>query len=56
MKKAFYGKKILITGFAGFIEFSLAKSLLDKGYHIHGYDCISDYYEITLKKNFEKIF
>ena len=42
-------KKILITGSAGFIGFSLAKSLLDKGYHIHGYDCMSDYYDITLK-------
>ena len=42
-------KKILITGSAGFIGFSLAKCLLDKGFHIHGYDSISNYYDKTLK-------
>ncbi len=48
-------KKIFITGSAGFIGFSLAKSLLDKGYHIHGYDCMSDYYDVTLKHVRHKI-
>ena len=48
-------KKILITGSAGFIGFSLAKSLLDKGYYIHGYDCMSDYYDVTLKHARNKI-
>ncbi len=48
-------KKIFITGTAGFIGFSLAKSLLDKGQHIHGYDCMSDYYDITLKHARNKI-
>ena len=48
-------KKILITGSAGFIGFSLAKSLLDKGYYIHGYDCMSDYYDVALKKARNKI-
>ena len=48
-------KKILITGSAGFIGFSLAKSLLDKGYYIHGYDCMSDYYDVTLKHARHKI-
>jgi UDP-glucuronate 4-epimerase len=48
-------KKILITGSAGFIGFSLAKSLLDKGYYIHGYDCMSDYYDVTLKHTRNKI-
>ena len=48
-------KKILITGSAGFIGFSLAKSLLDKGYYIHGYDCMFDYYDFTLKHYFYKI-
>ena len=43
-------KKILITGSAGFIGFSLAKSLLDQGYHIHGFDCMSNYYDVTLKR------
>ena len=48
-------KKIFITGSAGFIGFSLAKSLLDKGYQIHGYDCMSDYYDVTLKHARQKI-
>tara|TARA_B100000780_G_scaffold258547_1_gene208951 strand:+ start:4516 stop:5529 length:1014 start_codon:yes stop_codon:yes gene_type:complete len=42
-------KKIFITGSAGFIGFSLAKNLLDSGFHVHGYDCMSDYYDVTLK-------
>ena len=47
--------KILITGSAGFIGFSLAKTLLDKGHYIHGYDCMSDYYDVTLKRARNKI-
>ena len=42
-------KKIFITGSAGFIGFSLAKNLLDSGFHVHGYDSMSDYYDVTLK-------
>tara|TARA_B110000483_G_scaffold161276_1_gene191193 strand:- start:537 stop:737 length:201 start_codon:yes stop_codon:yes gene_type:complete len=42
-------KKIFITGSSGFMGFSLAKSLLDKGYQIYGYDSMSDYYDVTLK-------
>ena len=42
-------KKIFITGSAGFIGFSLAKTLLDAGLHVHGYDCMSDYYDVSLK-------
>ena len=48
-------KRILITGSAGFIGFILAKSLLDYGQHIHGYDCVSDYYDINLKHARNKI-
>ena len=48
-------KKILHNRSAGFIGFSLAKSLLDKGYYIHGYDCMSDYYDVTLKHARNKI-
>ena len=42
-------KKIFITGSAGFIGFSLAKNLLDSGFYVHGYDCMSDYYDVSLK-------
>lgn len=42
--------KILITGTAGFIGYHLAKSYFNsKKYEIIGYDCINDYYEISLK-------
>ena len=43
-------KKFLITGTAGFIGFHLAKLLLDQGFKIHGYDGITNYYDIKLKQ------
>ena len=42
--------KILITGTAGFIGFHLAKLLLKDKFKVHGYDGITDYYDINLKK------
>jgi len=48
-------KNIFITGSAGFIGFSLAKSLLDRGHHIHGYDGITKYYDVRLKRERNKI-
>ena len=48
-------KKIFVTGSAGFIGFSLAKFLLDDGHTVHGYDCISDYYDVRLKHARNKI-
>ena len=45
----------LITGTAGFIGFHLAKSLLDKGYKVCGYDGMTDYYDINLKYARHKI-
>jgi UDP-glucuronate 4-epimerase len=44
-------KKILVTGAAGFIGFHLAKRLLTEGEQVIGLDCISDYYDVTLKYN-----
>jgi len=43
-------KKILITGTAGFIGFHLAKLLLKDGFHLHGYDGLTDYYDVNLKR------
>lgn len=43
-------KKVLVTGSAGFIGFHLAQLLLDKGYMVHGYDGITNYYDTKLKK------
>ena len=42
--------KILITGCAGFIGFSLSKALLKDGYQIIGVDNINSYYDIKLKR------
>ena len=41
--------KVLITGTAGFIGFHLAKLLLKDRFKVHGYDGITDYYDINLK-------
>jgi len=48
-------KKILITGVAGFIGFSLCKKLLDNNYDIIGIDNLNSYYSISLKKERLKI-
>jgi UDP-glucuronate 4-epimerase len=42
-------RRVFITGTAGFIGFHLAKLLLDEGFHVHGYDGMTDYYDVTLK-------
>ena len=46
---------ILITGTAGFVGFHLANNLLNKGYRIIGYDGITDYYDVNLKKDRHEI-
>ena len=45
--------KILITGVAGFIGYSLTKKLLNKKktYNIYGCDSLNNYYSLSLKKN-----
>ena len=42
--------KVLITGTAGFIGFHLAKLLLAEGFRVHGYDAMTDYYDVRLKQ------
>jgi len=42
--------KIFITGAAGFIGFHLSKKLLAIGEEVIGFDCLSDYYDVNLKK------
>jgi len=42
-------RKILVTGTAGFIGFSLARRLLDRGDTVVGLDNINDYYDVRLK-------
>jgi UDP-glucuronate 4-epimerase len=47
--------KIFITGTAGFIGFSLAKSLLENNHTVCGYDGITNYYDVKLKNSRNKI-
>ena len=41
--------KILVTGVAGFIGYSLAKALLEKKYEVVGIDNLNSYYSKNLK-------
>ena len=40
---------IFITGTAGFIGYHLAELLLAQGHTVHGYDGMTDYYDVRLK-------
>lgn len=42
--------RVLITGTAGFIGFHLARLLLAEGHAVHGFDGMTDYYDVTLKQ------
>ena len=42
-------KKILVTGAAGFIGFSLTRSLLKSGFYVIGLDNLNNYYSKKLK-------
>ncbi len=42
--------RVFITGTAGFIGFHLARLLLEEGFVVHGYDGMTDYYDVTLKQ------
>ncbi|AEV37716.1 udp-glucuronic acid epimerase [Pseudovibrio sp. FO-BEG1] len=43
-------EKVLVTGTAGFIGNAVALRLLQDGYHVIGLDCVTDYYDVTLKE------
>ncbi len=40
----------LITGAAGFIGFHVAKTLLQRGYNVVGFDVVNDYYDTGIKE------
>lgn len=42
--------RVLVTGAAGFIGYHVAERLLARGNSVIGLDCISDYYDVTLKE------
>ena len=44
-----------MTGAAGFIGFHISKRLLDEGWRVVGLDCMSDYYDVTLKERRESM-
>lgn len=43
-------RRVLITGTAGFIGFHLAKLLLAEGFRVHGFDGMTDYYDVRIKE------
>lgn len=49
MPSNFDGKKILVTGTAGFIGYHLVKALMDTSAAVVGLDNINDYYDLDLK-------
>lgn len=43
-------KRIFVTGTSGFIGFHLARHLLEQGHTVHGFDGMTAYYDVGLKR------
>jgi len=43
----------LVTGSAGFVGYYVCRTLLEEGWRVVGLDCLSDYYDVTLKQQRE---
>ena len=48
-------KVALVTGAAGFIGYHISSRLLDEGWRVVGLDCMSDYYDVSLKEERERM-
>ena len=48
-------KIALVTGSAGFIGYHTSQRLLDEGWRVVGLDCMSDYYDVSLKERRESM-
>ena len=44
-------RTVLITGTAGFIGFHLATLLLKEGFRVVGYDGMTPYYDVSIKRH-----
>lgn len=48
-------QRVLVTGTAGFIGFHLAQALLRSGVQVTGFDGMTDYYDVSLKRRRHEI-
>src|SRR5262245_33295153 len=42
--------KVLVTGAAGFIGSHLCEAMLDRGHEVVGVDCLTDFYDVGMKR------
>lgn len=50
MTESLDGRRVLVTGAAGFIGMHVSRALLDAGAHVQGVDNLDPYYDVALKQ------